>query len=391
MRWLFFPPAFSFVFLILSALLRDSAAKIRVPETVWGLTISAYICLCAISLFFILRCDDRRNYGISALAQGLLLSVMSMQFGVTFLSWIGLIIFLTGLVQVFFHSTSHDAREHAPGAATHDDGISVFKRVDSLAEKLALPMCFTDNKGIIAGATTTFCEVVGKDANAIIGEVISDVLPIDSGEAVLDSGKWWITQEKEGMRHYFSLRPTPDGRPAHVSAPDVPCGVGIYDDDTGLYTDEYRKIRGPEEVGRAQRYKRPLSGILLALTFEPGIDVKLTKEQEAMLDHAFKTKVQSALRTTDCGFLMADGRTQLLLPETPQSGAKTLLSRVITLPQDIFDEAIRTAVNPTVKGGMFFYNGATRMEYGIFSAALEESFVKSKESPRVEAAGSQAA
>jgi hypothetical protein len=29
---------------------------------------------------------------------------------------------------------------------------------------------------------------------------------------------------------------------------------------------------------------------------------------------------------------------------------------------------------------MFFYNGASRMEYGIFSAALEESFIKSKES-----------
>jgi hypothetical protein len=89
---------------------------------------------------------------------------------------------------------------------------------------------------------------------------------------------------------------------------------------------------------------------------------------------------------------MADGRTQLLLPETPQAGAKTLLSRIITMPQDIFDEAIRTAINPRVKGGMFFYNGAARMEYGIFSAALEESFIKSRESSgREQASNNQAA
>jgi PAS domain S-box-containing protein len=343
------------------------------------MTIAAYVCLCAMSLFLIMRDEDRYNYGISSLAQGLLLSVMSMQFGVTFMSWIGLVLFLTGLVQVFFYATRRSAYESAPQATNPDDGESVFKRVDSLIEKLALPMCYTDNKGIIAGATASFCEAVGHSAEDIMGEVISDVLPMDSDEAVLDSGKWWIAQEQEGARHYFSLRPTSDGKPAQAPAPDAPGGVAIYDKATGLYTDEYRKIRGPEEVSRAQRYKRPLSGILLALTFEPSVDVKLTKEQEYMLDNAFKTKVQSALRTTDCGFLMADGRTQLLLPETPQAGTKTLLSRIITLPQDIFDEAIRTAINPRVKGGMFFYNGATRMEYGIFSAALEESFIKSRE------------
>jgi hypothetical protein len=76
---------------------------------------------------------------------------------------------------------------------------------------------------------------------------------------------------------------------------------------------------------------------------------------------------------------MGDGRVQVLLPETPQAGAKTLLSRLVTLPQDVFDDEIRGAVNPKVKSGMFFYNGSSRMEYGIFSAALEESFLKSKE------------
>jgi PAS domain-containing protein len=394
MRWLFFPPAFSFVFLILSALMHNRAAETRVPEVVWGLTIAAYVCLCAMSLLFIMRDEDRYNYGISALAQGLLLSVMSMQFGVTFMSWIGLVLFLTGLVQVFFYATrrSAAAAANAPQPSGPDDGGD-FRRVDSLVEKLEMPVCYTDNRGILAGATTSFCEAVGKSADSLIGEIISDVLPIDSDEAILDSGKWWITQEKEGARYYFSLRPTQDGRPPQLAPiPDAPTGVAaIYDSETGLYTDEYRKIRGPEEVGRAQRYKRPLAGILLALTFEPGIDVKLTKEQETMLDNAFKTKVQSALRTTDCGFLMADGRTQLLLPETPQAGAKTLLSRIITLPQDIFDEAIRTAVNPRVKGGMFFYNGASRMEYGIFAAALEESFIKSRESSGEHASNNQAA
>jgi len=110
-----------------------------------------------------------------------------------------------------------------------------------------------------------------------------------------------------------------------------------------------------------------------------------------MLSNAFKSRVQAVLRTTDCGFMMSDGRMQILLPETPQTGAKTLLSRMIVLPQDVFDEEIRTAVNPKVTGGMFFYNGTTRMEYGIFSAALEEAMAKNKKGAVIQAPNNRAA
>lgn len=134
---------------------------------------------------------------------------------------------------------------------------------------------------------------------------------------------------------------------------------------------------------RAQRYKRSLSGMLLELMFNPGEGIKISDEQKAMLNNAFATKVKSALRAMDCGFFMEDRfRIQLLLPETPQAGAKTLMSRLLLLPQDVFEEEIRAAVNPKVKAGMFFYNGATKMEYGIFSATLEEAFTKSKSETR---------
>jgi hypothetical protein len=375
MKWLSFPPLISFILLILSALFHSRAAEVHVPEMVWGMTIAAYMCLCALWLFFTIRAENRYNQGISILTQGLLLPVMAMRFGVTFMSWIGLVFFLAGLMMVFFYATRRGKSATHPQQSAEAGEVSSFKRVDALLEKLDMPACYTDNNGTVAWATSGFCEAVGRDPDSVMGRVISDLLPMDSEEAVLESGKWLMTQEKEGSRHYFSLRRTHDSKPA--PAPD---DRSIYDKATGLYTDYYRKIRGPEEVGRAQRYKRPLSGLLIGLSFEPANDLKLPNEQKIMLDNAFKSRVQSVLRTTDCGFLLQDGRIQLLLPETPQAGAKTLLNRIMMLPQDLFDDNIRTAVNPRVKGGMFFYNGASRMEYGIFSAAMEESYVKTKDS-----------
>jgi PAS domain-containing protein len=380
MKWLFFPPVISFILLLLSALFHNRAAEVYVPETVWGMVIAAYMCLCSLWLFFAMRDENRYNQGISILTQGLLLPVMAMQFGVTFMSWIGLVFFLAGLMTVFFYATRRGASLQPARQNTETSEAGPYKRVDDLLEKLALPACYTDNNGAIAWATSGFCEALGRAPDSVVGRVISDFLPADGEEAILESGRWLLTQKKEGSRHYFSLRQTQDGKSAFTPAAETaPEDKPIYDKATGLYTDEYRKIRGPEEVGRAQRYKRPLSGLLLGLTYEPGNDVKLSNEQKIMLDNAFKSRVQSVLRTTDCGFLMSDGRIQLLLPETPQAGAKTLLSRIIVLPQDLFDENIRTAIHPRVRGGLFFYNGASRMEYGIFSAALEESYVKSKD------------
>ena len=386
MRWLYFPPVFSFVFLIITAALHDRTAAVTLPPPIWGIIIAAYVCLCALSLFFIVGNDSKYDVGVFTLTQGLMISVLSVQFGVTFTSWIGLVLFLVGLMLVFFYATRKTAYVEEIPKESANNGVGTFERTDSLIEKLAFPICYTDNAGVIAGATAKFCEIFGLDEDDILGKLISDLLPIDSEETVLESGRWGITQKKEGSRYYFSLTPVYEEKVLASPVAEPPAGILVYDNTTGLYTDEYRKIRGPEEVSRAQRYKRPLSGLLLALTFEPSSTVTITKEQEEMLENAFKTRVQAALRVTDCGFLMPDGRMQILLPETPQGGAKTLLSRIITMPQDIFDEEIRSAVNPKVLGGLFFYNGTTRMEYGIFSAALEESVAKSKQSGTIQTA-----
>ena len=391
MRWIFFPPVLSFVFLIITAALRDRSAAVTLPPAVWGMTVAAYICLCALSIVYLARKEDKYNLGIFSLTQGLMISVMSVQFGVRFLSWIGLILFLSGLMMAFFYATQNKVTVEKAPIVTSENNVGPFERADSLIEKLALPICYTDNTGAIASVTTNFCETLGLSEEELLGRAINNFLPIDGAEAVLASGRWNVAQKKEGSRYYFSLKPIYEDKPAATQMTESPSGMLVYDKITGLYTDEYRKIRGPEEVSRAQRYKRPLSGLLLSLAFEPSSTVKMTKEQEVMLDNAFKLRVQAALRTTDCGFLMADGRLQVLLPETPQSGAKTLLSRILTMPQDIFDEDIRSAVNPKVIGGMFFYNGTSRMEYGIFSAALEESVTSTKKSAVVQAQNSQAA
>jgi PAS domain-containing protein len=392
MVWLFFPPVFSFMFLMFSAVLHNKAAAVEVPYAIWGMTIAAYICMCTLSLFFILQGENRFNYGISLLAQGLMMSVISLQFGVIFMSWIGLVMFMAGLVTMFSYAAEQRSSPYPAMADSGDDRGLSYKKLDDVLEKLSVAVCHTDDKGVITNATTGFCEAVGKNIKDVAGQTINDLIPTDSEEVALESGKWRLTQEHDGVRSYFSLKPMPDAKPERPAAAEtVPDERFIYDKSTGLYTDEYRKIRGPEELSRALKYKRPLSGLLVAASFEPSGGIEFTREQEEMLNNTFKARVHAMLQNTDCGFLTADGRVQILLPETPQSDAKTFLSHIAALPQDIFDEDVRTAVKPKVNGGLLFYNGASPMEYETFSAELEEAFVDSMDEDKSTTPNNQAA
>ena len=381
-RWIFFPPFFSFFLLILTVFFHRREAAFEVPSIVWGLAIAAYICLCGISAIYIAKRDTRYNTGVAFLAQGVLLSVIAVQAGVVVFAWLGLVLFLIGLFCVFLYATRGQASVEL--AAKDASDLETEAGGDKLLSKLGVPICYTDSRGFVEGATAPFLEAIDKEPEEIVGEPITDAIPIDSKEVLLPSGRWWLEIVKSGPRHYFYLLPTKDGKPSKEPTPaqkKTDSGdVVLIDPETGLYTNEYRKIRGPEEVSRAQRYKRPLSGMLLELTFDTSPSVTLSEEQFTMLRKAFATKVKDVLRTTDCGFWMDDHKQiQLLLPETPQAGAKTLMSRLLLLPQDVFDEDIRAAVNPKVRAGMYFYNGASKLEYGVFTATLEQAYANARD------------
>ena len=363
----------------------------------WGVFIAAYICICGVSVFFISKRNTRYNIGINLLAQGLIITVLAQQLGAFIFSWVGMLMFFPGLVFAFFYVTQGKTSMYEESNSSNHDidssNESERESMTSLLWKMPFPVAVTDSKGVIIGANQRFYEAFGSEPGTIEGSVINDILPLDQEDITLTTGRWWISQAKEGSRYYFSLTPTynckPAESPAHGSMSVMHGGqpdVQLFDPMTKIYTDEYRKIRGPEEVARAQRYARQLSGILLEMAFEPSTDITVSDQQKDMLFNAFGVKVKTLLRAMDCAFLIDQHRIQILLPETSGGGAKTLLSRLITIPQTIFDEEIRNLLNPKVKAGMYFYNGASRMEYGIFSATLEEALIKAKESPSSEAA-----
>lgn len=383
-RWVLFPPVLSAVLLGIAAVFRSRDAAFAIPAIVWGVIIAAYVCICGVSMMHILRRDMRYITGISMLAQGLILSTVSIHIGAYALSWLGLLLFLAGLGLSFSYATSAHSELDAIPSVSGIEG-DVGESADEVLSKLGLPVCYTDSGGDIEEATVSFLEAVEKKAEDIFGESVGSVLsPDEDGEVELPSGRWWMKFFNSGNRRYYSLSPTKDGKPPKEEPKKVDRSgaAAITDPTTGLYTEQYRDIRAPEEIARAQKYKRPLSSILVELAFDANSSaLPLSNDQVDMIKAAFAQKVKEVLRETDCGFWM-DGRSQILLmlPETQQAAAKSLISRLLLLPQDVFDDDIRSVVDPKVTAGMFFCNGSgSAIDYGVFMASIEQAFANARD------------
>lgn len=381
---MWFPPFFSVFALVLMSFLGSTGRGERLPSIVWGVFLAAYICLSSLSAFFIVARDTRYSLGIFLLAQGLLFSIVGPKLGFNLLGWLGFIVLLVGIFIGFYQATHESEALSAMESAHDSEAEDRTDHVAGLISKISLPICITNTKGVIVGLNAAFASAVGREEGSILKEAVSDILPIDQEETEFASGHWWISQNQQGKRHFFTLYPTEGCLPPQNTSTDLASpiysnngGPQFIDAETGLYTSSYQDIRVPEELERARRYRRWLSAGLVSLEFSPPKESPLSEQHKQMLFNAFATRVKEALRSVDAGFLMKNQRILILLPETAQSGAKTFMGRVLTIPQDVFDDDIREHVHPTASGGIFFYNGTPTMEYEVFLGTLEEALANS--------------
>jgi hypothetical protein len=93
----------------------------------------------------------------------------------------------------------------------------------------------------------------------------------------------------------------------------------IYERETGLFAHWYLALRGEEECGRAGRYQRALSLVV--------VEPRLPEGAWGVKDE-LASWVGQHLRATDVAAYFGNGRYVLLLPETDGEGTDSLLARI---------------------------------------------------------------
>lgn len=94
-----------------------------------------------------------------------------------------------------------------------------------------------------------------------------------------------------------------------------------------LYTRRYFMERLDHEIKLSQRSRRPLAVLLVAIDHYEEWDAKLGKAGVAALFKDVILALKEELRESDLSALQGDGRLLVLLPDTPESGARIVADR----------------------------------------------------------------
>ncbi len=241
-----------------------------------------------------------------------------------------------------------------PGVITNADGETI-----ALNEALKALLASTPENGTSPSASI----------RQTLQRLTSDQNTLPLGEK-----PWQIETviRKDHVLTYLTPAPPPVERQNTSVA-----STSIEDPETGLFNATYAFKRIEQELDRAFRYRRWISGLLFELQLEsPFAPMEPSELNEGFL--AFSRALKDQVRTSDLAFRLPGNHILLLLPETPRTGLKTLIGRLKLLTQSLFEKKDETKpfkklYKATLRIGQYFHTGTERLEVEHFLKELETS------------------
>ena len=307
--WLFLPP-FVAVLTITIANLFANAAPVPVDEAVWSMVGLVFAILTILYGIFVRRGFLRGLLPAQMAAQGLLLCPLSLRMGAQMLSWIGVIMAVSGAVVLLFLYWQ----------SVNDSQRVYVELPPSELDALPLPFATTDAEGNVVSVSDTLLQLTQKSRKMAEGAKITDLLPIDCETVTLAGKEWKILQTpmKDNM-HYFQLE---EARALTVVA--LPDSGGILDPVTSLYARGYAEKRVTEELYRVRRYHRRLSAALLRVVFLGSNSA----DKEVEIFNAYCRFIHQSTREADIACLAAPRDLLLVMPETLVGDAEGVVGKL---------------------------------------------------------------
>jgi hypothetical protein len=369
--WLLFPPVATLpLFLLL--LVGGGEGGPGASGPVWIVALFGYAVSTGFSGFLLANDRTEGLLPLDGFAQGILFLPLSQTFSaLPVLPWVAAALLSVSLVGLAYRGAV--GASATSGAPEQSPRLLAAAIREAAVEFSPLPAAYADAQGLLVQANAPFRKALDLPSEGALSLPLAETFPEGESRAVLSEGEYRIHRKPDSEGVFLCLSPllreTTPQPPASSAGP----GLAILNPDTGLYTEAYLATRGPEEVERAQRYRRWLSGLLLSMELKPRADFPVPAEEERTLRASFGRRIRESVRRVDLPFLQGSDRYLILLPETSQSDAKNLMNRLKNLPREVFDAELLPLVNPLVRCGLTFYNGNTPMDFPTFQKSLETS------------------
>ncbi len=374
--WLTIPPLLSLPLSLILVAFGNESNKVSAGAPLWVLLLLLYF---AFSLFYVFSIRNNLFSQLTPLqlaAQGIIICMVSMEAGAhPILPWVGVIAAVSGFFVLLHSYSRYGNRTPPPAPVANVDSPSSISAATSL-ENAPFPYVVTDNEGTIIDANDTFTSFA--EEVPVQGKNVTNFFVPGETEVVVGGKKHALFQKaQDGLFHFLLVDNPPSEKSAQTA--EATRETELFDSKYGLYSRKYAQLRIPEELGRANRYRRWLCGILLKVdyTYLPGRGRQPTSE-EAFLA-AYVHYIKGSIRESDMGFSMQDREFLLLLPETPQQGAKDTALKLVELPETLAEMKKDYPFSVDIEYGFLYYSGNYPLSYDQFIQKLYSSLGGSAE------------
>jgi|GEM_PF-3686512 len=207
------------------------------------------------------------------------------------------------------------------------DGVGIAD-VKRILDSLPFPCVFLekdqDKREYIVAANESFTVMSGRVKEKLEGALPDAVVPMPlHGENILLAGsKWSVLRTSRGRQSLVTF--TSSEKPTQAVHFDV---FDAIDPVTGLYTAGFMKYKARSDIESVIRGKRRMSAALFKLSFHDASE-KVPEDEMKLAYAAFGRVALSCVRVCDSAYLTGDGEVLVYMPDTPQSGAKVVISRI---------------------------------------------------------------
>jgi GGDEF domain-containing protein len=205
-------------------------------------------------------------------------------------------------------------------------GIEELRRI---IDSIQFPCVFMERDGNggekIVAYNQPFVDDFKLNRARIMGSSLDALLPIEPGKSRVnyEGEAWTVKRTVKGRQVLMMLSPVIKEREA--SKIEV---FDAIDPSTGLYVVGFMKYKAKADIESANRGKRRLSAALFKLSFPPGSTLGVTEEEQKLAAVIFGRIVQQSIRVCDSAYRTSDDEVLLIMPDTPNSGSKIVVSRI---------------------------------------------------------------
>jgi hypothetical protein len=287
-----------------------------------------------LSGFYVTLCERGREsaaVAVGCITDGMMLIFFSAAFkSGAFFNFLGFIVAIVGIV--------------AGISAVTPSGDSLFARkidrimprsvgmeeLQKIIDAVPFPCVFMERAAgggeQIVAFNPQFAENFELEKKNILGKTLDSLVTMDPGtnRAIRSGEEWDVRRTVRGRQVLVMFSQVL--RAKEASTIEV---FDAIDTATGLYAAGFMKYKAKSDIESVNRGRRKLSAVLLKMTFPPSAELSISEDERKLAEVIFGRVVEKSIRVCDSGYRTCDDEVLLIMPDTPNSGSRIVISRIL--------------------------------------------------------------